>query len=185
MDSVLLYISFAVVIVVILYILFTFVFKKQGLGGINAYNIRSFITMNNLLLGGGITALILIAIVFYNYYTSSKPKYSANNESSQGTGTNNTATLMLFFADWCPHCKAAKPIWEELKDEYSSKLVNGYQIVFTEVDCSEETTEVEQLMNQYKIEGYPTIKMVKDGQVIEYDAKPTKENLHKFLNTVL
>ncbi len=29
------------------------------------------------------------------------------------------------------------------------------------------------------------IKLVKDGQVIEYDAKPSKETLTKFLNTFL
>ena len=41
------------------------------------------------------------------------------------------------------------------------------------------------MINSYKIEGYPTIKLLKDGQVIEYDAKPTKETLTQFLNTVL
>jgi hypothetical protein len=41
------------------------------------------------------------------------------------------------------------------------------------------------MMNKYNVEGYPTIKLIKDGQVIEYDAKPSKETLTKFLNTVL
>ena len=30
-----------------------------------------------------------------------------------------------------------------------------------------------------------SIKLLKDGQVIEYDAKPSKETLTQFLNTVL
>ena len=58
-------------------------------------------------------------------------------------------------------------------------------MVFTEINCTNESDEVEKLMNQYKIEGFPTIKLLKDGQVIEYDAKPTKETLIQFLNTVL
>jgi protein-disulfide isomerase-like protein with CxxC motif len=58
-------------------------------------------------------------------------------------------------------------------------------VVFTEIDCSNETTEVDQMMNKYNVEGYPTLKLLKDGQVIEYDAKPTKETLTQFLNTVL
>ena len=41
------------------------------------------------------------------------------------------------------------------------------------------------MMNKYKIEGYPTIKMLKDGQVIEYDAKPTQATLIQFIQTVL
>ena len=62
---------------------------------------------------------------------------------------------------------------------------NGYKVIFTEVNCSEETAEVDKMMNQYNVEGYPTIKLLKDGQIIEYDAKPSKDTLTKFLNTVL
>ena len=109
-------------------------------------------------------------------------KYQPN---TQDTSTGKSAELMFFFADWCPHCKAAKPIWNDLKAQYENKTVNGYTIVFTEIDCSEETAENEKMINQYSVEGYPTIKLLKDGQVIEYDAKPSTETLTKFLNTVL
>jgi hypothetical protein len=40
-------------------------------------------------------------------------------------------------------------------------------------------------MNKYNIEGFPTIKLLKDGQIVEFDAKPTRETLNEFLNTVL
>ena len=40
-------------------------------------------------------------------------------------------------------------------------------------------------MNKYKIEGFPTIKLLKNGQIIEYDAKPSKTTLVEFLNTAL
>ena len=104
-----------------------------------------------------------------------------------GTGADDSknAELLFFYADWCPHCKTAKPIWNDLKSEYQNKTINGYRVVFTEVNCSEETAEVDKMMNQYNIEGYPTIKLIKDGQVIEYDAKPSKDTLNQFLNTVL
>ena len=63
--------------------------------------------------------------------------------------------------------------------------MNCYIITFTEINCTNETAEVEKMVNSYKIDGYPTIKLLKDGTVIEYDAKPTKETLTQFLNTVL
>ena len=154
------------------------------------FNTQS-LSLNTWFIIAVILIFIVIAIFFYIYYISpsSKPKYSPNNEDDANTGENpatgKTAELMFFFANWCPHCKTAKPIWNNLKSEYESKMVNGYKITFTEIDCSEETPEVEKLMNQYSIEGYPTIKLIKDGQLIEYDAKPTKENLEKFLSTVL
>ncbi len=136
---------------------------------------------------GCVIVFLVIAVFFYFYYTSpSNTKYHSNSEQTPaGSSSNNKAELLFFYADWCPHCKAAKPIWNDLKSEYENKTINGYTVTFTEVDCSEETAEVEKLMNQYSVEGYPTIKLIKDGQVIEYDAKPSKETLTKFLNTVL
>jgi len=130
----------------------------------------------------------ILAIVYYYYYVSPKlnAKYHPNSEQVPiGNGNGNNAELLFFYADWCPHCKSAKPIWNDIKTEYENKILNGYKITFTEINCSEETVEVDKLMNQYNVEGYPTIKLIKDGQVIEYDAKPTKETLTQFLNTVL
>lgn len=147
----------------------------------------SNISSNTMILIGVVILFIIIAVLFYIYYIapSFKPKYNTNDEEGISNSSKSNAELLFFYADWCPHCKAAKPIWNELKTEYENKTINGYKVIFTEIDCSEETAEVEKLMNQYSIEGYPTIKLLKDGQVIEYDAKPSKEMLNKFLNTVL
>ena len=138
-----------------------------------------------------IISILLFSILagyYYFYYVSPKinAKYHPNNEQIPIEYKNgNNAELLFFYADWCPHCKTAKPIWNDIKTEYENKIINGYKVTFTEVNCSEETAEVDKLMNQYNVEGYPTIKLIKDGQVIEYDAKPTKETLTQFLNTVL
>ena len=116
-----------------------------------------------------------------------RPSYRENNEivSKNGQDTGKEAELMLFYVDWCPHCKTAKPEWEKLKSEYEGKMINGYHVIFTEINCTSDSPEIEKLMNTYKIEGYPTIKLLKDGQIIEYDAKPSKATLVQFLNTVL
>ena len=139
----------------------------------------------------GVVALIGLALILYYYVfkpMSTPVNYNANNEgASQSSQNSNSkeAEIMLFYVDWCPHCKTAKPAWNDVKSEYENKTINGYKVIFTEINCTEETTEVEHLMNKYNIEGFPTIKLLKDGQVIEYDAKPTKETLNQFLNTVL
>ena len=57
--------------------------------------------------------------------------------------------------------------------------------MFNEINCTDETADKVKMIETYKIEGYPTIKLIKDNQVIDFDAKPTKETLGKFLNTVL
>ena len=147
----------------------------------------SALNTNTMLIIGVVVLFASLAIFYYFYYIApAKSSYHPNSEQVPlGSSNGNTAELMFFYADWCPHCKSAKPIWNDLKSEYENKTINGYKIIFTEVDCSEESSEVEKLMNQYNVEGYPTIKLIKDGQVIEYDAKPSKDTLTKFLNTVL
>jgi thiol-disulfide isomerase/thioredoxin len=144
-----------------------------------------------LLIIVGVIIFVILAIYYYYNHVSPKLKtsYRANSEGEFGStgnsGPTKQAELMLFYADWCPHCKTAKPIWNELKTQYQNKTINGYQVIFTDVNCTTESAETEQMMNKYNIEGFPTIKLLKDGQIIEYDAKPTKETLNEFLNTVL
>jgi thiol-disulfide isomerase/thioredoxin len=147
----------------------------------------SNLNSTTLIIIGAVILFAVIAGVYYYYYMlpQMKAKYQPNSEHVPEGGNGNTAELLFFYADWCPHCKTAKPIWNDLKAEYENKTINGYKVVFTEINCSEETAEVDKMMNQYNVEGYPTIKLLKDGQVIEYDAKPSKETLTQFLNTVL
>ena len=135
-----------------------------------------------------VAAIVFIIVAVFVYFQfvkpALKPSYTANREKDQGDHSKE-AELMFFYVDWCPHCKTAKPDWEELRSEYENKTINGYRIIFTEINCTDESEEVEKLMNKYKIEGYPTIKLLKDGQIIEYDAKPSKDTLIQFLNNVL
>jgi len=151
----------------------------------------SFFTVRNMLILLALIVLGYVGYYIYKTYTSkSLFNYRSNTTGAledNGTTSSNgkEAELMLFYTDWCPHCKTAKPEWEQVKTEYDGKTINGYQIVFTEVNCTNETPDVEKMMETYKIEGYPTIKLLKDGQVIEFDAKPSRANLNQFLNTVL
>jgi hypothetical protein len=152
----------------------------------------SSILKNKYIFYGLIVLLaVTIGVVLYYYFTNKlnvKPTYNENSvnyaEGTEGL-SNKDAELMFFYTTWCPHCKTAKPEWQKIKTQYEGKTVNGYNILFTEVDCTNDSPDVEKLMNQYKIEGYPTIKLIKDGQVIEFDAKPTGDSLTQFINTVI
>jgi len=169
-------------------------FLKLGGAGDNNYmttlkNYTSNISIKTIVIVLVVLLFLGIGIYYYNLHIKSKNNtgYSANNEhtSAGNNGKSAEAEIMLFYADWCPHCKTAKPIWEEVKAEFDSKTINGYTVLFTDVNCTNETPDVEKLMSTYKIEGFPTIKLLKDGQVIEFDAKPSKATLEQFLNTVL
>ena len=130
-----------------------------------------------------IAILLIIFLGFYYYkYVMSVKKTLYLDESFD---SGKQAEFMLFYVDWCPHCKTAKPEWEKIKQEYEGKTVKGYTLMFKEYNCTNENAEIEQLIEKYNIEGYPTIKLLKDSQVIDFDAKPSQSSLTQFINEAL
>ena len=105
---------------------------------------------------------------------------TADGQDAGGPG-DKSAQLYLFKVDWCPHCKTAKPVFDEVEKELNGRPINGYVVTFKTVDCEAEPD----MADKFKVEGYPTIKLVKNGEVIEYDAKPEKDKILEFLMTVL
>jgi thiol-disulfide isomerase/thioredoxin len=147
---------------------------------------QSFLSSYGMYIGIALVfaALSYAAVMYYNYLKKvSKEVYESATDELQSA--DQQAEIFFFHTTWCPHCKSAKPEWDQLKAELNGSAINGYKVTFTEIDCTEETPEVEMMVQKFKIEGYPTVKLVKDGQVIEYDAKPTKDTMHEFLTTVL
>ena len=41
------------------------------------------------------------------------------------------------------------------------------------------------MADRYGIEGFPTIKLIKGDEVIEYDARPNKDTILEFLHSTL
>ena len=60
-----------------------------------------------------------------------------------------------FWATWCGPCKMIAPIVEELDEEMSN-------VKFVKVDVDKNL----QIANQYKIVSIPTLKIFKDGKLI-------------------
>ena len=126
---------------------------------------------------------IMIALYTYRTYIAPNSNYVANKEfaNKKEEDSIESADLYFFYTDWCPHCKTAKPVWNDLQEDIGTKKVNGKKIHFIAVDCEKDPETAE----KYKVEGYPTIKLVVGNQVIEYDAKPEFETLKQFLNVSL
>ena len=92
---------------------------------------------------------------------------------------NAYAEFYYFYTTWCPYCKKSMVEWKNFKQEWNQKVYQGYTLKFIEVDCDKE----ESLANKYNITQYPTIKLIKDGTVLDFDAKPTVFTLTSFLNS--
>ena len=128
----------------------------------------------------GITLIVVIIlfVIAYNVYLYYKKPVKKQSENGK------TAELLFFYTDWCPHCTSAKPEWNAFKAQYKDTPVNGYTLVFNEINCTKETPESESMMEKYKVDGYPTIKLLANNKVYDFDAKPTKQNLTQFVNTL-
>ena len=138
-----------------------------------------------------VIAAIFIAVAFYVYRTNISPnldpEYVANKEFlDKNSEPAGTAELMLFHANWCPLSKKAMPVWQEFRDTYDEKIVNNHRLIFKEVDCSNsEDSAMQAKLDSYKVDGFPTIKMLKGNEVIDFDANPTMDSLEQFVSSVI
>jgi len=146
--------------------------------------------MNNKKIIGYAFVAICVAVLaqqIYNRYVKSTNNYSYyegySNAPNSGAAEPPVATIRMFKVDWCPHCKKAQPDFQAVKDEYNGKVVNGYKLNLVVVDGEDSANEA--LVNEYKVQGYPTVVLTKDGKNIEYDAKVDKPTLVKFINTMV
>ena len=139
--------------------------------------------------------LIILAIaatfitIVYVFRTNILETFTGKSHYVENSSSNTTASdpveIILFSADWCPHCKVARPEWNKISEKYHNKNIKGKLVIFTDVNCTEETAETTKLMTKYGVEGYPTVKLIKDGKVIDFDAKPTEQHLQKFLEEAI
>jgi hypothetical protein len=77
------------------------------------------------------------------------------------------------------------PEWEKFIEKYDSKEINGYKVKCVDIDCTKESSDVTSAIQKYNIESYPTIKMLRGKEVIEFDSKITDNTLGKFVETML
>lgn len=129
-----------------------------------------------------ILIFVMATLLAYKWYIKPTVENLNAADISNDNKRESEVQMYLFSADWCPHCKRAKPEWDEFSKNYSNKKVGTYNITPIAVDCSEGD---DPLIQKYSIDGYPTVLMIKDGQRVDYDAKITLDNLSKFVNDVL
>jgi thiol-disulfide isomerase/thioredoxin len=153
--------------------------------------IKNVISNTNFLFILGLSLIFLgLAFYVYNSYIAPKinPDYVPNDEfNSTNKKKTNYATIYLFSTDWCPYSKKVKPIWEKLKNELEKTNINDYFLNFVNIDGDknkEELTKFETDTSK-KIEGYPSIFIIKDNQIVEFEAKPDESTLKEFIHSVL
>ena len=131
--------------------------------------------------------LVIITIFLIIIYTTASNNYDRNSRddviivtshpslSHQALSrqpsqmTTNSARLILYYADYCGHCKNFMPTWKQLKE---GNDLPG--ITFEEFDCVAQ----QNVCASNGITGYPTIVLSKaDGSKVQYPPQPRTYNM--------
>ena len=92
-------------------------------------------TIKNLLSNKKVLVIGLLAVIFivaavYAYKTYAvpriNPEYVSNSEFVKADGLNQSADIYFFYTEWCPHCKKAKPEWQQFKNKIDSKMLSFF-----------------------------------------------------------
>lgn len=92
-------------------------------------------------------------------------------------------TVVLIYANWCPHCQAMKPEWNELKNQLGS-TVETIEIEESDFDKDMKLQNIEnQKLNGEKIEvyGYPTMFKIHNGHADYYGGNRTATEMYTWV----
>ena len=87
--------------------------------------------------------------------------------------------INIYKAEWCGHCKKAAPEFKKLKDASPITLKSGKVAHVEVLDSDKDKDKV----SKANIKGFPTIQIVKGGEVTEYPGERTKDGVMEFLNS--
>lgn len=97
------------------------------------------------------------------------------DQNFESTLKKEHAVLVVFYTNWCGHCKALKPVYSKAADLAVTQGVSG---LFTAIDCGAHYA----VCKTHNIEGYPTIKLFKSGKFFrDYDKERTPEAFVQFI----
>lgn len=129
-----------------------------------------------------IIVFVIIGIYGYKHFYESANKLKPFDDVANANTRGRPAEVLFFFADWCPHCKNAKPEWYKFKEEYEGKTINGWEIRCIEINCTDENNKASnRLISEYKVDSYPTIIMVVGDNKINFDSRVSSSALSQLV----
>lgn len=119
-----------------------------------------------MIAAGGLVVLFLLRLLF--------------NGRSEGFQAG-ADSFVMYYADWCPHCKTVKPIFKDWSKSGSIQ-VNGKPVF---LEMAEADTNPEKI-EKAGVKGFPTFVLHKaDGSKKEFDGERTQDGWEAFLKANL
>lgn len=87
------------------------------------------------------------------------------------------SSLVMFFTNWCGHCKRLKPVYSEAAELMHEQGVDG---LLAAVDCGASYD----ICKKFDVGGYPTLKFFKSGKFFrDYTKERTTDAIIQFLKS--
>ena len=123
-----------------------------------------------------IIIVLVLAIIYV--LCQNNESFSQEDDSSIKPTSDNRVNLVMFYAPWCGHCSTTKPELEKAKPELDGKTINGKKIKVLMVDCDANPD----MNQQFGIEGYPTILLLKKTGQVEYNGDRSADSFKQFVS---
>jgi hypothetical protein len=121
------------------------------------------------IVGGVILVLLLLSMVRLG-------TFSGFEGFTGGESATPAGSFTLYYADWCPHCKTVKPLFEKFASN-GVFTVNGKNVELKLVEESDKAA-----MAGKEVKGFPTFLFQSaQGDTVEYSGPRTEEAWKKFL----
>ena len=94
-----------------------------------------------------------------------------------------TPMFVEFYANWCGHCKTLAPEWKKLIKMIEVPEYKDKKLAIVSVESGVINKDIDNVLKQIelKVNGFPTIGLVKDKNFISYDGKRDAASMLKFI----
>lgn len=94
-----------------------------------------------------------------------------------------TTKFRMFYTNWCPHCKSAKPKWASLGQAMKTNPMTygGKTVVLEAVNCELDKGKCA----RYGADAYPTFKLETNSKLYEYVGPPEVNTWQTFFKSAL
>ena len=100
-------------------------------------------------------------------------------ETFDNNSTDNQPVFAMYYAEWCGHCKRAKPEFNKLMKDYKGNV----KLLLIDAEAKEHAD----LVKEQKISGFPTIRMYPKGlsqNYNDYSGERTYTNFVEYLGSI-
>jgi thioredoxin-like negative regulator of GroEL len=94
-------------------------------------------------------------------------------------GFESSKSVVICKAEWCGHCKDAKPEFDKLLGMSPITLKDGSKATVKVLDADKDKSE----LSQFEVKGFPTILIMNNGKSSEYPGPRSSEKIIEYLNS--